>query len=111
MTNEEILEKQIEALEKLLQLRTAIIEELESKVARLESEKISLQYPGYGGVTVPWTQPFIGGGSLTVPYTSGGTVTISNGTTYTHGGQVQTTGYMQPVDPAGVGQTQLNVVK
>ena len=32
MTNEEILEKQVEALEKLLQIKQAIIEELEAKV-------------------------------------------------------------------------------
>jgi hypothetical protein len=43
MTNEEILEKQVEALEKLLQLKEAVITELEAKVHRL-------QYPyGVGG--------------------------------------------------------------
>lgn len=64
MTNEEILEKQVEALEKLLQLRTAIIEELESKVRKLETEKYinaPHTYPGYdypGIVNVP----YFGGG-------------------------------------------------
>jgi hypothetical protein len=41
MTNEEILEKQVEALEKLLQLKQAIVEELEAKVSRLEIERIN----------------------------------------------------------------------
>jgi hypothetical protein len=63
MTKEEILEQQVEALEKLLQLKGAVIQELESKVSRLEAER--LVYPGI--VNVPY-QPFIGGGSLQVQY-------------------------------------------
>lgn len=39
MTDKEILEQQVEALEKLLKLRQAVIEELENKVAKLETEK------------------------------------------------------------------------
>lgn len=37
MTNEQLLEKQIEMLEKLLQLKEAVIEELENKIARIQS--------------------------------------------------------------------------
>jgi hypothetical protein len=47
MTNEEILEQQVEALEKLLQLRTAIVGELEAKVAKLQAEKYNNLGPGY----------------------------------------------------------------
>ena len=36
MTNEEILEQQVEALEKLLKLKQAIIEELEEKIRKSE---------------------------------------------------------------------------
>ena len=76
MTNEEILEKQVEALEKLLQLRTAIIEELEAKVSKLEMEQITSapQYP-YSNppwVTYPQIQPQY------QPGVSGGVITISN---------------------------------
>ena len=45
MTNEEILEKQVQALEKLLQLKQAIVEELEAKVCRLEIERINSPLP------------------------------------------------------------------
>lgn len=56
MTNEEILEKQVEALEKLLQLRAALIEELEAKVSKLNSDlsNARLQWPG---TTTPWISP------------------------------------------------------
>lgn len=40
MTNEEILEKQVEALEKLLQIKEAIIKEQESMIGRLEMERL-----------------------------------------------------------------------
>jgi len=77
MTNEQILEKQVEALEKLLQLRTAIIEELEQQVSKLQAEKMT--YPFQPTVTnTPWfgtpqinPNPFIGA-------PSSGTITISN---------------------------------
>ena len=36
MTNEEVLEQQVEALEKLLKLKQAIIEELEEKIRKSE---------------------------------------------------------------------------
>src|ERR1035438_1970641 len=69
MTNEEILEKQVEALEKLLQLRSAIIEELEQKVTNLRNELAvakSIQWPGT--TQTPWTSPSPwygqGGGSV-----------------------------------------------
>jgi len=84
MNEKEILEQQVEALEKLLQLRSAIIQELEANVSKLQAEKAS--YP-YGGVNVPgWiTTPYIqplqpmpyvpwqgggGGGSGTITITS-----------------------------------------
>lgn len=43
MTNEQILEQQVEALEKLLKLKQAVVEELEAKVSRLENSQL---YPG-----------------------------------------------------------------
>lgn len=55
MTNEEILEKQVETLEKLLQLKQAVIQELEAKVSRLQNPYGygviggSQQYYGPGG--------------------------------------------------------------
>jgi hypothetical protein len=77
MTNEQILEQQVEALEKLLQLRAAIIEELEAKVDRLEADKINIA-PSYPGVNLPWiTTPYV------QPYNPGfggssGTIIISS---------------------------------
>lgn len=67
MTNEEILEKQVEALEKLLQLKQAIIDEQDSKINKLEMEKIHSQPPypinlPYIGNPAP--MPFIGGGGI-----------------------------------------------
>ena len=44
MTEKEILEKQVEALEKLLQIKEAIIQEQDSKIARLENEAIMAPY-------------------------------------------------------------------
>lgn len=73
MTNEEILEQQIEALEKLLQLRKAVIEELEAKVAKLEAER---SYPNPAPwITTPWVGP-IGGGTGILG--GGSTITITN---------------------------------
>ena len=81
MNNEEILEKQVEALEKLLQLRQAVIEELESKVSKLESEKFA--YPGISSpwISTPFTQPYHPFQPL--PYLpgqqgSGGTIVVTN---------------------------------
>src|ERR1035437_2723159 len=75
MTNEEILEKQVEALEKLLQLRSAIIEELESKVSSLRIELARQQNAGWSpgtGINTPWiAQQYDPGGS-------GTTITLSN---------------------------------
>jgi hypothetical protein len=59
MTNEQILEKQVEALEKLLQLRSAIIEDLESKVGSLQNEIAKQNYQPY---------PYIPGNIINVPY-------------------------------------------
>lgn len=75
MTNEEILEKQVEALEKLLQLRAAIIEELEAKNAKLNSDlsNARLQWPGV--VTTPWISP---APMPTYPWGGTGTIVISN---------------------------------
>ena len=58
MTKEEILEQQVEALEKLLQLRKAITEELEVKIARLENEVARNNLPPYyPGISTPWISP------------------------------------------------------
>lgn len=113
MTNEEILEKQVEALEKLLQLRAAIIEELEAKVNKLEAEKFNIpnHFPGLqqpGWITTPWIgqpqYPGIGGGSIIISNTcpDGSLHTWSGlGTPCTKCGQygstlttVSTTGYV-----------------
>jgi hypothetical protein len=73
MTNEEILNQQVEALEKLLKLKQAIVEELEDRVAKLENEKNHYVpynpnplYPGItiGPGTVPGWQPFYGAGGV-----------------------------------------------
>ena len=73
MTNEQILEKQVEALEKLLQLRSAIIEELEIKVASLQNEvaRQNLNPFPMTITTTPWIgQPYgVGGGVITSPNT------------------------------------------
>jgi len=74
MTNEQILEHQVEALEKLLKLKQAVVEELEAKVARL-------QYPYLGGgiSPQPYIQP-IGGGLQggAGGYGNSGTIIICN---------------------------------
>lgn len=49
MTNEQILEQQVDALEKLLKLKQAVIEELETKISRLQNQTIpNLNVPYYG---------------------------------------------------------------
>jgi hypothetical protein len=54
MTNEEILAQQVEALEKLLQLKQAVIDELESKISKMEMEKLNYPYQPPCS-TVHWT--------------------------------------------------------
>ena len=51
MTKEEILEQQVEALEKLLQLKQAIVEELEAKISKLSIKDFN--YPQ----NIPWAAP------------------------------------------------------
>lgn len=55
MTHEELLERQVEALEKLLQLKQAIIDELEGKVDKLQQQ---LNPPSWT-INTPNFQPFI----------------------------------------------------
>ena len=93
MTNEQILEKQVEALEKLLQLRAAVIEELESKVVKLQGEVAALSPTTYGGGPgwynpQPYYYPHVGGWGITggtgaggVSVTSGGLTTVSTSNT------------------------------
>jgi hypothetical protein len=72
MTNEQILEQQVEALEKLLKLRVAITQELEAKIAKLEAEAVKTMYPGYsypGWYMPQQIQPWVGGGSITITNT------------------------------------------
>jgi hypothetical protein len=59
MTNEQILEQQVEALEKLLQLKQAVIEELESKVQKLQYPPLPYSGGGAGVINLPsvWTVP------------------------------------------------------
>lgn len=124
MDEKQILERQVEALEKLLQLRSAIIEELEAKVSRLENQG-GAHFPG---VNVPWvSSPYIGypqsssvivtntcpdgsphqypslwGGTTNPPCakcgmcigTAQGNIVISGNTTSI---PMQTSGYIQPV--------------
>ena len=85
MTTEQILEKQVEALEKLLQLRAAITEELEAKISRLENEVARNNLAPYPGhiINTPWVgppvmYPGIGGGSTPWNPNQSGTVIISN---------------------------------
>lgn len=61
MTKEEILKEQIETLEKLLQLKSAVVEELEKRVAKLELEKINNPF---NVPHVPSPPVWIGGGSI-----------------------------------------------
>jgi hypothetical protein len=78
MTNEDILEQQVEALEKLLQLKTAVIEELEAKVSRLEADKADKAAHPYPGVNTPWiTQPYIQPYQPNIIYTPGQSDTIT----------------------------------
>ena len=92
MTNEEILEKQVEALEKLLQLRSAIIEELEARVDKLETEKTTNQpytWPYSPPViTTPWINPQPWNPNIQFPGGSG-SITITNicsdGSLHTYG--------------------------
>lgn len=44
MDEKEILQRQVDALEKLLQIKEAIIQEQESKIRKLENEAISRQF-------------------------------------------------------------------
>jgi hypothetical protein len=55
MTNEQVLEKQVEALERLLRLKEAIIEELDNKVQKLQSQGITT---GSGAGYSPYVQQF-----------------------------------------------------
>jgi len=87
MTNEQILEKQVEALEKLLQLRSAIIEELETKVTNLQQEiatknaqiiwpSVTTPWTSVPGVTVPYNPPTI------YPYSGGNSGSIVIGPSF-----------------------------
>ena len=106
MTNEQILEQQVEALEKLLQLRSAIIEELEAKVAKLQAQTI------YPGMSTPYTvQPYP---YYATPYVGSiipGTVTVGGGSQQViqTAGLQSTTGYTTPITTTltadGISQT------
>jgi len=89
MTNEQILEQQVEALEKLLQLKSELLAEQERKIARIQNE-LAIEknkiYPGglYPGVQPysPWNNPIVGPGIVYDPNTTiyGGGPIIGNGT-------------------------------
>jgi hypothetical protein len=82
MTNEQILEQQVEALEKLLQLKQAIIEELESKVQKQQNNNQPQWQPYY-----PW-----------YPNHSYGTISVGgSGDT-----SVQAPGYIAPIQTGSV---------
>ena len=70
MTNEQALEQQVEVLEKLLQLKQALIEELEAKVQRIQVAQIP-SYPITVPYMQPYVQPYVGGtGGITIAGTS-----------------------------------------
>lgn len=77
LSNEEILQQQIEALEKLLQLKEAVIEEQSAKIDRLERNTLNAQpykpinYP----INLPsvWVDPCIDGQGHSYPQTWLGT--------------------------------------
>ncbi len=60
MTNEQILEQQVEALEKLLKLKQAVVDELEAKVNRLQNPYGGI--PGINTPYYPYNQPIYGCG-------------------------------------------------
>jgi len=47
MDEKEILQRQVDALEKLLQIKEAIIQEHEAKITRLESEELLRKFPQF----------------------------------------------------------------
>lgn len=63
MTNEEILKQQIDALEKLLQLKEAVIEAQEERLQRLSNElegtRIMRNFPQMPNINIPslWVSP------------------------------------------------------
>ena len=68
MTNEEILEQQVDALEKLLQIKQAIIEEHEQKISRLQADR-SIGVPGTV-INTPWIghpQPLMPQPGINIP--------------------------------------------
>jgi hypothetical protein len=61
MTHEEILEKQVEALEKLLQLKQAIMDEQNNKINNLEMNRLYQPLP-FQPFNIPKVNvPYIGG--------------------------------------------------
>lgn len=70
---EEILEQQVEALEKLLQIKDAIVEELEKKIAKLEHEAIMKGFQPLHVPSVWHTDPCPLGGAHNYPLLWNGT--------------------------------------
>ena len=120
MTNEEILEKQVDALEKLLQLKQAVINELEKKLETSQHQQLNQpfyphtftpqpywicsdgsyhSYPQYWTGTIPPSCTKCGlaqqNGGITVTTTSGQLSISQDG--YTIDNRGRTTGYVQPV--------------
>lgn len=60
MDEKEILQRQVDALEKLLQIKEAIIQEQESKIQKLENEAIVAKFPQYPSFPGVHIGPYIG---------------------------------------------------
>lgn len=69
MTKEEILEQQVEALEKLLDLKSEIVDAQARKIDRIETElaQEKQKHTPYPGVWYPSVQPWVGGNTITLP--------------------------------------------
>jgi hypothetical protein len=57
MEEKEILQRQVDALEKLLQIKDAIIHEQEAKINKLENEALVNSFPQFPSVQTPYLPP------------------------------------------------------
>ena len=57
MDEKEILQRQVDALEKLLQIKEAIIQEQEARITKLENAALIEKFPQFPGVQFPQIPP------------------------------------------------------